>query len=206
MHRLRFVVAVYAGILLASCGEPALTPTAPDEAVPADSDFETAEIRVGQVRTRIVPVPAGYSLVDMNSRGDLLLGAAWLPVGEGGRSPSRSPGAPSTTTGRSSAPAWRSSRATRVTNLPDPCIPFSITLVGDSDKPVGSVRLLLLPGAGQCDGGKRRCARCISAGCPRYRLLPIQVLQGMARRRPCVGDSGRVRIERLGGGRCGYQR
>ena len=128
MHRLRFVVVVCAGILLVSCGEPALTPPAPDEEAPADSDFETAEIRVGQVRTRIVPVPAGYSLVDMNNRGDLLLGAAWLPVGR--RRPLAIP-----FTGRSInnhrqvlGPGRAIFSAGRVTELPDPCIPFTTTL------------------------------------------------------------------------------
>ncbi len=128
MRRMQIVAAIYASALLASCSEPATVPAGPDVDAPVDSDFETAELQVGSVRMREVWVPRGYSLVDMNNRGDLLLGSAWLPKGR--VQPLAMPFA-----GRSInnhrqvlGPGRMIFTAGRVSELPDPCIPFSITL------------------------------------------------------------------------------
>ena len=124
MRGMRIVAAIYASALLASCSEPVAVPSGSDAQAPVDSDFETAELRVGHVRMREVWVPSGYSLVDMNDRGDLLLGAAWLPKGR--VRPLAMP-----FTGRSInnhrqilGPGRKIFTDGRVTELPDPCIPI----------------------------------------------------------------------------------
>lgn len=124
MLRVRIVTTIFASALLASCSEPVAIPSADTAEVPGDSDFETAELRAGHVRTRQVWVPSGYSLVDMNDRGDLLLGAAWLPKGRA--RPLAMP-----FTGRSInnhrqilGPGRKIFTNGRATELPDPCIPI----------------------------------------------------------------------------------
>ncbi len=131
MRRLRIVTAIFASALLASCSEPSAAPEGPDAVVPADGDFETAELRMGQVRTRPVWVPRGYTLVDMNNRGDLLLGAAWLPKGRVRPLAIPFVGRSINNHRQILGPGRKIFNNGRVNELPDPCIPFTALLTED---------------------------------------------------------------------------
>ena len=123
MRGMRIVAAIFASALLASCSEPVAYPPGHCE-TPGDGDFETAELRAGHVRTRDVWVPRGYTLVDMNDRGDLLLGAAWLPKGRVRPLAMPFPGRSINNNRQILGPGRRIFTNGRVTELPDPCIPI----------------------------------------------------------------------------------
>lgn len=131
MRGMRIVAAIYASALLASCNEPVAIPSADTAEVPGDSDFETAELRIGHVRTRQVWVPSGYSLVDMNNRGDLLLGAAWLPKGRVRPLAMPFVGRSINNHRQILGPGRKIFTNGRVDELPDPCIPFIALLTED---------------------------------------------------------------------------
>lgn len=80
----RFPAAGALMLVLLACGEPEVTePSDVTDAAetPEETEFNQAPLRFGQVRVRHIRVPDGYTLVDLNDRGDLLLGNAWLPKG-----------------------------------------------------------------------------------------------------------------------------
>ena len=76
---LRIVTVLCVCTMLTYCGSPeSLTPES-DPVTTTGGDGETTALKAGQLQTRNVDVPSGYTLVDMNGSGDQLLGNAWLP-------------------------------------------------------------------------------------------------------------------------------
>jgi len=128
MRTLHVLSIICAAAVVASCSSPeAVTPEpeAPDVADAADdADFDIAELRAGEVRVRNVSVPAGYTLVDMNDRGDLLLGNTWLPKGK--KSPQPLPFIGRSISNRQHilGPDLSYFDRGRVVTLPSPCTSF----------------------------------------------------------------------------------
>ena len=76
---LRVVSVLSACTILTYCGSPESLAPGPGQNNSADGDVEPGALKAGQLQTRNVDVPSGYTLADMNGSGDLLLGNAWLP-------------------------------------------------------------------------------------------------------------------------------
>ncbi len=125
MRRPWILSALCSSAMLLSCSASDNVSSTSIPEIPADDAFEIEALRAGMVRVRSIDVPAGYTLVDVNDRGDLLLGSAWLPRGK--RKPLALPftGRSINNRGQILGPGLSIYEAGRVTNLPDPCIPFT---------------------------------------------------------------------------------
>lgn len=128
-----FTGALCAAVALAACGnETGVTDSADDSTPTAEDDaFDAAVLRHGSIRVRPVRVPAGYSFVDMNSRGDLLLNGAWLPKER--RRPLPLPFIGGSINNRqqifsSGLSYWQLGR---MRTLPEPCTPIGTEVVWD---------------------------------------------------------------------------
>ena len=125
MRTLNVLSLISAAAVLASCSSPdAVTPESDVADAAEDTDFDIAELRAGAVRVRNVRVPAGYTLVDMNDRGDLLLGNAWLPKGRKRPQPLPFIGRSISNRQQILGPDLSYFVRGRVVTLPSPCTPF----------------------------------------------------------------------------------